>query len=97
MSYEEHTIKMTLVREIDDALVDVEVEVTGRVYPGSPGKMSGHPDTWYPPEDPWAEITLVEQAGGTEFELETDEWEEAEKKLIELENSTECYEENYED
>lgn len=84
MPYEEHTIDMLVAREIDDALVDVTVTVTGRVYSGKPGRMSGHPDTWYPPVEACAEIIIAELEDGAEIELDRDELQEAEERLLEL-------------
>jgi hypothetical protein len=53
------------MRTVQVVLTDVELapgllaDVWMDVQPDTPGRRSGHPDTWTPPEPGWAEPTAV--------------------------------------
>ena len=42
--------------------IPAQAEIT-HYEPGHPGKLSGHPDTWYPPEGDKLEYKLYDRKG----------------------------------
>ena len=40
------------------------LQVSGKILPGTPGNMSGHPDTWFPAEDDELDQVTIEVIRG---------------------------------
>lgn len=57
---------------IIDWPIEQEYEITGMVYPGTEGRISGPPEDCYPPEDPQVDDIKITRGGKPVLESDWD-------------------------